>query len=85
MKDFKLVESYAYKRVTKYEKFVNEIKMNNEQKRLEKLNEMKKEFDQEKIHFFKERDNALLDIQKELSELGYKDIKFPQQTKTSER
>lgn len=77
MKDFQLVESYPYKRVTKYEKFVNEIKLSNEQKRLEKLNEMKQKFEIEKVHFYKERDEALLEIQKELTELGYKEIQFP--------
>ena len=84
MKDYKLVESYPYKRATRYEKFINEVKMNNQQKRLEKMNETKKEFDQEKERFFKERDQILLDIQKELNELGYRDIKFPLLNKVTE-
>ena len=81
MKDYKLVEAYGFKRVTRYEKYVNEIKSSNRQKRIEKLNDLKKLFDAEKTLFFNERDKALHDIEKELEQLGFNDIKLPKISK----
>ena len=78
MKDYKIVGGYLYKRQTRYEKHKSEVKVANRLKRLEKLEEMKKKFDAERVLFYKDRDEALLDIQKELKELGLNDIQFPQ-------
>ena len=84
LKDYTLKESYPYRRQTKYQKFIIEVKEKTESQRQAKLDAVKSEFELEKIEFFQERDNFLLDIQRELKEFGCDNIKYPKLSSSSE-
>lgn len=75
--DYKLKDVQPYKRETRYERFLRETREKNEHKRAMKLKDLKDEFDKQKEEFFKEKERVLLEIQKEVRELGF-DLKFPQ-------
>lgn len=77
LKDYKLKESYPYKRVTKYEKFIREVQDKAEQQRLAKLEAVRVEFEQEKKEFLQQKEIELNDIEKEIKQLGLSDLKFP--------
>ena len=68
MKDYQLKTAYPYKRQTKYEKFVEQVKLNAEELRAVKLNKIREEFEQEKVTFYKDKANILDYIKKEIQE-----------------
>ena len=82
LKDYRLKESYPYRRVTKYEKFIQEVQTKAEQQRAAKLEALHVEFEQEKKDFIQFRDQEINSIQKEIEELGFSDIKLPAYNKT---
>jgi len=82
LKDYQPKESYPYRRVTKYEKFIQEVQTKAEQQRLAKLEALRVEFEQEKKEFIKLREQELDSIQKEIEELGFDNIKLPTYDKT---
>lgn len=63
--------------MTRYEKFVNEVKAEADRQRTLKLNKLNEEYEQEMKTFFKEKEEALAKIRKEIKELGF-DLKFPE-------
>jgi len=77
LKDYQPKESYPYRRVTKYEKFIQEVQSKAEQQRLAKLEALRVEFEQEKKEFIKLREQELDSIQNEIEELGFDNIKLP--------
>lgn len=77
LEDYELKETYPYKRITRYEKYIKEVRILTREKRLEKLNTIKSNFEKQKELFFNERDKILLEIQKEITDLGFNEIKFP--------
>lgn len=78
--DYKLRETYGYKRETRYERFLRELKETSDKKRQEKLALVRQEFEQQKETFFKEKQRVLLEIQRELKELGFENLKFSTDT-----
>ena len=66
MKDYQLKTAYPYKRQTKYEKFVEQIKLNAEELRAVKLDQIKDEFEQEKVTFYADKALILDYIKKEI-------------------
>lgn len=72
-----LVESFPYKRVTRYEKSINESNEAAEKKRIEKLESTRKEFEAQRAQFLEEKKRVLKEIQEEIQKLGITDIKFP--------
>lgn len=77
MHDYKLKEDYEYKRETRYERFLRELKESNDRKRREKLAAVRREFEKQKEAFFKEKERFLVQIQRELKELGFQNLKLP--------
>lgn len=75
--DYQLKEGYEYKRETRYERFLRELKDTNDRKRREKLAAVREEFEKQKEAFFKEKERILLQIQRELKELGFDNLKLP--------
>jgi len=74
LEDYKLVETYPYTRETKYEKFLKEVKEKSDAERAAKLDNLKKLFETEKIQFFKDKERLMQDIEREVRELGVKDL-----------
>jgi hypothetical protein len=77
LKDYQLKESYPYRRITKYEKFIREVQDRAEKQRKTKLEAVKIEFEQEKKDFLKMRQKELDLIMSEIKQLGFSDLKFP--------
>lgn len=80
---YELKQAYAYRRVTRYEKFIREVEARAEQQRQAKLNQVREEFNAEKQEFLKQRNTELNNIEHELRQLGVKDVKFPEFNKNS--
>ncbi len=76
LKDYELVTEYPYRRETKYEKFIKEVKEQSDKQRAEKLNMLKATFEEEKKQFFIEKERIILEIQKEIKQLGFEDSNF---------
>lgn len=85
LQNYQLKEGQPYKRETRYEKHIREVNELNEKKRMEKLEAIKNDFEKQKALFFKEKEKALQDIEKEIQELGFKNIKFTQNTKNENK
>ena len=77
LKDYEPKESYPYRRVTKYEKFIKQVQANAEQQRTAKLDALRAEFEHEKKEFSKFKEQELNSIQNEIEQLGFADIKLP--------
>ncbi len=77
MPDYKLKESYEYKRQTRYDKHIADVKTRTRQARLDKLNKLREEFERQKVDFFKEKELMLNKIQQEIKTLGFTEIEFP--------
>lgn len=75
--DYKLKDVPEYRRLTRYERFMEQLRETNENKRSEKLAATRDEFAKQKEIFLKEKQRVLLEIQKELKELGFDKLKFP--------
>lgn len=78
LKDYELVEEYPFKRETRFDKFKNEVLTANRLARREKIMQIQQEFEKLKENFYKRKAQILDEIQKEILELGFKDIKFPE-------
>ena len=78
LKDYKIKEDYGYRRQTRYEKYIAEVKAANEEARQKKLETLKEEFDKQKEDFYRERNAILNKIKQDIIDLGFKNIKLPQ-------
>ncbi|CAF0793012.1 unnamed protein product [Brachionus calyciflorus] len=78
LKNYQLKETQPYKRVTRYEKFVSEVKQTTREKRLQKLQELKAQFESQKQSFIEERNKVFEEIQRDIQDLGFNEIKFPE-------
>lgn len=77
LSNYELQEVQPYKRITRYEKFINEVKKSTREKRQIKLELMKKEFEKKKKEFVIERNEVMKEIEQEIKNLGFRDIQFP--------
>jgi hypothetical protein len=84
LSDYELVETYPYKRETRYEKFIREVRTKMIDDQRAKLELVRIEFEKQKELFFKEKEKALEEIRKEIIELGFKDLKFPSSNEASQ-
>ena len=84
LNDYELVESYPYKRETRYEKFIREVRAKMADDQRAKMELVRVEFERQKEFFFKEKEKVLEEIRKEISELGFKDLQFPSNEEASQ-
>jgi hypothetical protein len=77
LQSYELREPYPYKRISRYDKHINEVRELTERMRAEKLNRVREEFEAQKALFYRQKKLVLAEIRSEITELGFKNIKFP--------
>ena len=83
LQDYDLTESYPYLRQTKYEKFLEEVKEKSDEARNAKLDRIKAHFEEEKKQFFQEKERLLIEIEKEVKDLGFENLNVFNQSQKS--
>jgi hypothetical protein len=78
LQSYELKQPYEYKRQTRYDKHMNEVKELTSRMREEKLKRVQLEFEKQKALFYHQKKQVLEEIQNDIVKLGFTDIQFPQ-------